>query len=130
MDQSSVQSASLNVLGEPLQICSCDPMTGWFRDGTCNSDASDYGRHTVCCVITKSFLTYSKAQGNDLSTAMPEYGFPGLTEGNHWCLCASRWKEAFDDGMAPLVLLEATNAKTLELIELSVLKRFAYKNKD
>ena len=88
-----------NVLGTELKSCSCSPMTGWYRDGSCRTDISDQGMHTVCAVITEQFLSYSKAQGNDLST--PQIGFPGLKKGDHWCLCAPRWKEAFEDGMAP-----------------------------
>lgn len=81
----------LNVLGGPLEACGCEPMTGWFRDGICRSDTSDVGQHTICCIINDRFLTYSKAQGNDLATPMPEFGIPGLHSGDHWCLCASRW---------------------------------------
>ncbi len=117
---------SKNVFGKSLQECSCDPMTGWFRDGSCNTNISDHGRHTICCVITDSFLRYSKAQGNDLSTPMPQYGFNGLKEGDFWCLCAARWKQAYEDGMAPLVRLEATEISTLELIDLEILQRYAY----
>ncbi len=123
--QSSTQS--LNVLGEPLQVCSCQPMTGWYRDGFCNTDESDIGQHTVCCVMTTSFLTYSKAQGNDLSTPMPEYGFPGLKQGVKWCLCASRWKQAYDDGIAPPVHLSATHIRTLEVIGIEPLLEHAHK---
>ena len=96
-------------------------MTGWFRDGFCRSDDFDTGKHTVCCVITKRFLTYSKAQGNDLSTPNPSFGFPGLNEGDHWCICALRWKQAFDDGVAPMVVLEATEIGALEQIGLEKL---------
>ena len=118
---------SLNVLGLPLEVCSCAPMTGWYRDGSCKTDESDLGQHSVCAVMTKSFLTYSKAQGNDLSTAMPAYDFPGLNEGDHWCLCAPRWKQAYEDGMAPMVCLESTEIKALEVIDIEILKKFAYK---
>ena len=114
-----------NVLGTSLQSCSCDPMTGWYRDGFCRTDISDQGIHTVCAVMTEQFLSYSKAQGNDLSSEQP--GFPGLKEGDHWCLCAPRWKEAFDDGMAPLINLEATEESTLKIIKIEVLKEYAYK---
>ena len=121
------ESVTLNILGEVLELCSCEPLTGWFRDGYCNSDRSDLGEHTVCCVLTEAFLTSSKAQGNDLSTPMPEYGFPGLKPGDHWCLCASRWKQAFDDGLAPPVDLQATNIRALELIEIELLMQNAHK---
>ena len=117
----------LNVLGEPLTVCSCEPVTGWFRDGLCRTDKSDIGQHTVCCVITESFLRYSKAQGNDLKTPIPEYGFPGLKEGDHWCLCASRWKEAHDDGMAPFVSLKSTEIGALRVIGIELLLAHAYK---
>ena len=113
-----------NVLGRELKLCSCSPMTGWYRDGTCSTDLSDRGMHTVCAVMTERFLTYSKAQGNDLSS--PQVGFPGLKEGDRWCLCAPRWKEAFDDGMAPLVDLEATEESTLQIIKIETLKQFSY----
>ncbi len=115
----------LNVLGEPLSICGCQPMTGWFRDGLCRSDRSDHGRHTVCCVVNEAFLSYSRAQGNDLSTPMPAYQFPGLKPGDHWCVCASRWLEAYEDGMAPLVLLASCEASSLEVIPLEILRRHA-----
>ncbi len=118
-------SASLNVLGEPLEACSCQPMTGWFRDGRCRTDAADRGRHTVCCEVSEAFLSYSKAQGNDLSTPMPAYGFPGLKAGDHWCVCAPRWLEAYEDGMAPPVRLQATEISTLQVIPLEVLQQHA-----
>ena len=114
-----------NVLGTKLQTCSCKPMTGWYRDGSCKTDATDLGMHTICAVMTDQFLSYSKAQGNDLST--PKIGFPGLKQGDHWCLCAPRWKQAFDDGVAPLVNLEATEASTLKIIDIDTLKKFSYK---
>ena len=119
------QPIALNVLGTPLELCSCEPMTGWFRDGSCRTDAADLGRHSVCCVVSEAFLRYSKAQGNDLSTPVPHYGFPGLRAGDHWCVCAPRWLEAHQDGMAPPVRLEATEASALELIPLEVLQQFA-----
>jgi len=115
-----------NVLGTDLKTCNCNPMTGWYRDGSCKTDPSDLGMHTVCAVMTKSFLAYSKAQGNDLSTPMPQFNFPGLREGDHWCLCAPRWKEAYEDGLAPLVNLEATEASTLNVIDLEILKAFTH----
>jgi uncharacterized protein (DUF2237 family) len=112
-----------NVLGEALEICGCNPLTGWYRDGSCRTNGSDLGRHTVCCVISENFLRYSRSQGNDLSTPMPAYGFPGLKAGDHWCVCASRWLEAHQDGMAPQVRLEATEHSTLTLIPLELLQR-------
>ena len=113
-----------NVLGTELKSCSCNPMTGWYRDGSCKTDISDQGMHTVCAVMTDQFLSYSKAQGNDLSSA--RQGFPGLKKGDHWCICASRWIEAFEDGMAPLVNLEATEESTLKIINIEILRRFTY----
>ena len=110
------------MLGGPLRECGCKPMTGWFRDGSCRTNPADLGRHTVCCVVDERFLSYTRAQGNDLSSPAPAYGFPGLRPGDHWCVCASRWLEAYEDGMAPPVLLEACEASTLELIALEVLR--------
>ena len=98
-----------NVLGTALEPCSFDPMTGFFRDGCCNTGAEDVGLHLVCSVMTDKFLAFSKARGNDLRTPMPMYQFPGLKEGDRWCLCALRWKEALEAGMAPQVVLEATH---------------------
>ena len=97
-------------------------MTGWFRDGFCHTNSADLGRHTVCCVVTEAFLRYSAAQGNDLSTPAPAYDFPGLKPGDHWCVCAPRWLEAYEDGMAPPVRLEATEASALEQIPLELLQ--------
>jgi uncharacterized protein (DUF2237 family) len=111
-----------NVLGTALEICGCDPMTGWHRDGSCRTDADDMGRHTVCVVLTDSFLRYSKAQGNDLTTPKPSMLFPGLKPGDRWCLCAARWLEAYWDGVAPGVILEACERSSLEIIELNLLK--------
>ncbi len=118
---------SKNVLGTDLQSCNCNPMTGWYRDGSCHTDPTDLGMHTVCAVMTEAFLTYSKAQGNDLSTPMPQYNFHGLKAGDHWCLCAPRWKQAYDDGMAPLVNLEATEGSTLKIVDLETLKQFDHR---
>ena len=127
--EDEVSSNSLNVLGEPLQMCNCSPMTGWYRDGFCKTDATDIGEHTVCCVMTQSFLSYSKAQGNDLSTPAPEYGFKGLRPGDHWCLCAPRWKQAYEDGMAPLVILKATNISALNSLGLELLMNHEFIDK-
>jgi uncharacterized protein len=114
-----------NVLGEPLASCSTDPMTGYFRDGCCNTRADDTGRHTVCAIVTAEFLTFSKARGNDLSTPRPEYDFPGLMPGDGWCLCASRWLEAYHAGVAPKVRLAATHEATLRIVPLAALKACA-----
>ncbi len=115
-----------NVLGTALQPCCFEPMTGWLRDGFCNTNASDTGIHTVCTIVDEQFLTYSKSMGNDLSTPMPEYQFPGLKAGDKWCLCAARWKQAYDDGMAPPLVLEATHERTLEVVPLKVLQAYAF----
>jgi uncharacterized protein (DUF2237 family) len=114
-----------NVLGTPLVPCSTSPMTGYYRDGCCNTGAGDFGAHTVCAEVTEAFLAFSKAQGNDLSTPRPEFQFPGLKPGDRWCLCASRWQEALDAGMAPPVVLEATHASTLEYASMRDLKAHA-----
>lgn len=111
-----------NVLGGELELCSLDPLTGWWRDGCCNTDQNDYGVHTVCVVVTDEFLEFSKSVGNDLSTPMPAHRFPGLKAGDRWCLCAARWVEAKRAGVAPDVVLEATHARTLEWADLSDLE--------
>ena len=116
---------SLNVLGEPLAPCSTEPMTGWFRDGCCETQAQDRGRHIVCAVMTDEFLAFSRTQGNDLMTPRPEYRFPGLRAGDRWCLCLDRWREAHQAGKAPKVVLEATHQIALERIPLSTLQEFA-----
>ncbi len=123
----SNKSNVLNVLGEPLKECSCTPMTGWYRDGFCKTDSTDLGQHTVCCVMTESFLSYSKAQGNDLSTPIKQFGFSGLKPGDHWCLCAPRWKQAYEDGMAPSVCLDSTEISALLVIGIELLLQHAYK---
>jgi uncharacterized protein len=115
----------LNVFGEVLTICSNNPRTGFFRDGCCNTGTEDLGSHTVCAVMTDEFLAFSKRAGNDLSTPAPDYGFPGLKNGDRWCLCAARWKEAFDSGKAPKVVLSATHQRALEIVSIQDLKRFA-----
>ena len=114
-----------NVLGEELMPCSKNPVTGFFRNGCCETGPEDLGLHTVCVVLTAEFLAFSKAQGNDLSTPLPAYGFPGLKPGDRWCLCAPRWKEALDAGMAPMLVLEATHEETLAIVPLGVLKDYA-----
>ena len=105
--------ASRNVFGEPLEACSINPMTGFYRDGCCNTGQEDVGSHTVCVVMTAAFLDFSKSSGNDLSTPIPEFGFPGLEPGDRWCLCAPRWQEAFEAGHAPRVVLRATHEGAL-----------------
>ncbi|HWF02008.1 MAG TPA: DUF2237 domain-containing protein [Caulobacteraceae bacterium] len=116
---------ALNVLGRPLQPCSVDPLTGFYRNGCCETGPEDVGQHTVCAVMTADFLAFSKAAGNDLSTPRPEFMFEGLQPGDRWCLCAPRWKEALDAGMAPLVVLEATHEEVLAISPLGVLKDHA-----
>ncbi len=114
-----------NVLGEPLESCSTDPMTGFYRDGCCNTGMEDTGLHLVCTIMTDEFLEFSQERGNDLSTPMPQYGFPGLVQGDRWCLCVLRWKEAFQAGVAPQVVLAATHMSTLEFVDLSDLTNHA-----
>jgi uncharacterized protein len=111
-----------NVLGTELELASTDPMTGFFRTGYCTTDANDQGRHVVAAVVTDEFLQYSKSQGNDLISPYPLSGFPGLKAGDVWCLCALRWREAYDAGVAPSVILEATNIKALEYVTMKQLK--------
>ncbi|MEX0308533.1 MAG: DUF2237 family protein [Ruegeria sp.] len=113
---------SINVLGGVLAPCSRDPLTGFFRDGACNTCPEDQGSHTVCAVMTAEFLAYSKYVGNDLSTPRPEFDFPGLNPGDSWCLCAARFLQAYDEGCAPLVHLEATHKRALDIVPLHILK--------
>ena len=117
---------NLNVFGQPLMLCSTNPMTGFFRDGCCNTGEEDLGMHTVCIVATTEFLAFSKQVGNDLSTPLPQWGFKGLKEGDKWCLCAERFKEAYENGKAPKVLLEATNEKTLDIVSMDILLENIY----
>jgi uncharacterized protein (DUF2237 family) len=117
--------AKLNVLGEPLLPCSDDPVTGFFRDGCCNTSAEDFGLHTVCVRVTAEFLEFSRSRGNDLTTPHTEFGFPGLRPGDQWCLCAARWQEAMEAGAAPRVVLQATHAATLRVVKLKDLKAHA-----
>jgi len=114
-----------NVLGGPLQMCSVAPVTGFYRTGKCETGPDDHGKHCVCILTTEEFLAYSKSRGNDLSTPMPEYRFPGLQPGDRWCLCSERWKEAYQAGKAPLVVLEATHESVLEIVPLEVLQQYA-----
>ena len=117
--------AKLNVLGEELTSCSDNPLTGYFRDGCCNTEPADQGSHTVCVRVTREFLDYSRSVGNDLTTPHAEFGFPGLRPGDQWCLCAARWQEALDAGVAPMVVLQATHAACLRIVKLADLKRHA-----
>ena len=114
-----------NVLGEELTPCSLDPVTGFFRNGCCETGPHDVGMHTVCAVMTAEFLAFSKRVGNDLSTPRPDLGFPGLQPGDRWCLCAPRWKEALDANAAPRLVLESTHEETLAIVPLGVLKDYA-----
>ena len=125
-----MQLPSLNVLGEPLQPCSTDPVTGFFRDGCCNTGPMDRGRHTVCATMTAEFLALSKYLGNDLSTPRPEYGFPGLKPGDQWCLCAKRFLQAHEEGAAPRVRLAATHQATLAVVPLDILTAAAIDAED
>ena len=114
-----------NVLGEPLEPCGIDPITGYYRDGVCNTDESDNGSHTVCASVTDEFLEFSKSMGNDLSTPQPEFGFAGLKAGDSWCLCANRWLEAYEAKSAPLILAKATHKRALEIISMEQIKEYA-----
>jgi hypothetical protein len=117
-----------NILGGPLQTCSMDPKTGFFRDGCCNTGPRDRGNHTVCAVMTEAFLRFTQSCGNDLSTPRPEFDFPGLEPGDRWCLCASRWQEAHEAGIAPPVVLEATHEKALSVVDRAALNAHATEN--
>lgn len=116
---------SINVLGTDLESCSMDPLTGFFRNGACDTCAEDQGSHTVCAIMTAEFLAYSKYVGNDLSTPRPEFNFPGLKPGDRWCLCAGRFLQAHDEGCAPHVRLQATHRRALDIVPMEVLQRYA-----
>jgi hypothetical protein len=116
---------SFNVLGGELQTCSADPPTGWFRDGCCNTDRNDRGLHTVCCLVSQEFLEFARSHGNDLITPMSEHGFPGLSPGDRWCVCAQTWKDAADEGVACPVILSATHEETLQIVQLDLLEKHA-----
>ncbi|MEY4696020.1 MAG: hypothetical protein RIT14_448 [Pseudomonadota bacterium] len=120
-----MQEPSVNVLGGVLETCSTAPVTGFFRNGCCDTGPSDHGRHTVCALMTAEFLALSKYLGNDLSTPRPEYGFAGLKPGDHWCLCAARFYQAHEEGAAPKVRLAATHIRTLDIVPLSILRQYA-----
>ncbi|MEM9347588.1 MAG: DUF2237 domain-containing protein [Planctomycetota bacterium] len=117
--------AKKNVLGGPLQPCCFDPLTGYFRDGYCRTDAGDHGRHIVCAQVTAEFLEFTKQRGNNLSSPAPEYGFPGLEPGDRWCLCVLRWKEAMEHGAAPPIVLEACDEATLSVVPIETLREYA-----
>ena len=119
---------SKNVFGEKLISCSENPLTGFYRNGCCDTGPEDRGRHLVCAIMTTEFLSFSKSRGNDLSTPIPQYNFPGLVNGDRWCLCALRWKEAYDAGMAPQVVLEATNEAVLKYVPMQALLEHAYRS--
>ena len=123
-------TSQLNVFGEQLITCSTSPLTGFFRDGCCTTGPMDTGTHTVCAIMTTAFLDFTKKRGNDLSTPLPHYQFPGLKAGDKWCLCVSRWKEAYNAGVAPSVILEATHEKALEFVSIDELIPFAYNKQD
>jgi len=116
---------ALNVLGTPLVPCSYDPLTGYYRDGCCNTDAHDHGSHVICAKVTQAFLDFSVAQGNDLVTPRPEYRFAGLKAGDRWCLCATRWRDAFQAGVAPPVILNCTHERALSFVSLAQLQSCA-----
>lgn len=120
-----IKAESLNVVGGPLAPCSTDPMTGFFRNGACDTCAEDRGSHTVCALMTAEFLAFSKYVGNDLSTPRPEFGFAGLKPGDHWCLCASRFLQAHDEGCAPKVNIAATHLAALDIVPIEVLEAHA-----
>lgn len=121
----SKMDPSLNVLGDPLRPCSADPLTGYFRNGACDTCEQDHGSHTVCAIMTAEFLAFSKYVGNDLSTPHPEFGFAGLNPGDQWCLCAGRFLQAHDEGCAPRVQLASTHRRALEIVSLEVLRQHA-----
>jgi len=121
---------AINVMGGPLGSCSTEPLTGFFRDGHCNTCAADTGSHTVCAVMTAEFLAYSKYVGNDLSTPVPQFRFPGLKPGDHWCLCASRFLQAHDEGCAPMVNLAATHRRALDIVPMRVLEQYDIDSSD
>ena len=123
--QESVKTQALNVLGGSLQLCSTEPLTGYFRDGYCHTNLRDYGTHVVSALMTEDFLTYTASRGNDLTTPKPQFRFPGLKAGDRWCLCISRWLEAEKEGLAPPIFLEATEASALKFTSLEKLKEHA-----
>ncbi|GAA4272453.1 DUF2237 domain-containing protein [Aquimarina gracilis] len=121
-------NSELNVLGTPLKSCCQNPLTGYFRDGFCRTIQQDTGTHVICAIVKEEFLSYTKSKGNDLSTPIPYYNFPGLKPGDKWCLCVSRWLESEREGKAPYVVLESTHQKVLRYTSLEVLKKYEYHN--
>jgi uncharacterized protein len=121
----TISSRPKNVLGTELQCCCTSPRTGFYRDGFCQTGPMDHGSHTVCAQVTTAFLEFSKSRGNDLSTPVPAYEFPGLNAGDRWCLCVSRWQEAFEAGVAPKIILESCHEKALEIVQLEDLKQYS-----
>ena len=115
----------LNIFNEPLEACSFDPVTGFFRSGCCETSVQDSGSHTVCAIMTEEFLKFSKSKGNDLSTPVPAFDFPGLNSGDRWCLCAARWLQAYEAGSAPSIIARATHRRALEIIPMEVMKEFS-----
>ena len=120
-----MKKSQLNVFGKALKTCSDDPLTGFFRDGCCNSSFNDQGEHTVCAIVSDKFLNFSLSKGNDLITPRKEFNFPGLIDGDRWCLCSDRWIEAYQNECAPRIVLEATNIDVLKKIDIEILKKFA-----
>jgi uncharacterized protein len=120
-----MKEPSVNVLGQPLLPCSTDPVTGFYRNGCCDTGQSDRGQHTVCAIMTAEFLAFSKYLGNDLSTPRPEYGFAGLKPGDQWCLCAARFLQAHEEGVAPQIRLDSTHLRTLDVVTLEILRAYA-----
>ena len=119
------KSSQMNIHGRPLELCSQDPLTGFFRNGCCDTDNHDRGLHTVCVILTDEFLKFSLEVGNDLSTPRPEFDFPGLKPGQKWCLCANRWLEAYESGVAPTIITESTNIKTLDIIDFETIALYS-----
>jgi uncharacterized protein len=119
------KSSQMNIHGKPLELCSQDPLTGFFRNGCCDTDNHDRGLHTVCVILTDEFLKFSLEVGNDLSTPRPEFDFPGLKPGQKWCLCANRWLEAYESGAAPPIITESTNIKTLDIIDFETIALYS-----
>jgi uncharacterized protein (DUF2237 family) len=120
------RNTKFNMLGEVIEPCGCEPMTGWFRDGSCATEESDYGHHVVCCVMNEEFLKFSMEIGNDLSTPRPEHDFPGLKPGDRWCLCALRWKQALEHGKAPPVIMQSTHLSALSVISIDLLRQYSW----
>ena len=119
------EEEQLNIFNEPLEACSFDPVTGFFRSGWCETSEQDTGSHTVCAIMTEEFLKFSKSKGNDLSTPVPAFDFPGLNSGDRWCLCAARWLEAYEAGSAPSIIARATHRRALEIIPMEAMKEFS-----